>query len=191
MMISCHRGDPANTRPQPGDWAVNHRLVNTDGVISLRRANDSDVEGCVSVLSHLPNYFTSNTHDELRASMPRHLAWVAIDDANEARIVGFLLAEKRYARSAEITFAAVRPEHRSAGIGTQLLDRLLDDLGEHGVQLVQAKTLDVTSEYEPYVATRAFWEARGFVQVDSIDPLPGWQPGNPSAIYVAALDSTR
>jgi len=33
--------------------------------------------------------------------------------------------------------------------------------------------------------------ARGFVQIDTIDPLPGWQPGNPSAIYVAALAETR
>lgn len=143
------------------------------------------------VLSRLPDYFTSDTHDELRASMPRHLAWVAFDDTDEAGIVGFVLAERRHVRSAEVTFAAVRPEHRGVGIGTLLLDRLFEDLGERGVQLVEAKTLDASSEYEPYVATRAFWEARGFVQVDCIDPLPGWQPGNPSAIYVAALESTR
>jgi hypothetical protein len=36
--------------------------------------------------------------------------------------------------------------------------------------------------YPPYVATRAFWERSGFVQVDTIDPLPGWQPGSPAAI---------
>jgi hypothetical protein len=30
----------------------------------------------------------------------------------------------------------------------------------------------------------------GFVQVDTIDPLPGWNPGNPAAIYVAALEPT-
>jgi hypothetical protein len=34
---------------------------------------------------------------------------------------------------------------------------------------------------QPYEATRAFWERRGFVQVATIDPLPGWQPGNPAA----------
>jgi ribosomal protein S18 acetylase RimI-like enzyme len=28
------------------------------------------------------------------------------------------------------------------------------------------------------------------LQVDGIDPLPGWDPGNPSAIYVKALTST-
>jgi hypothetical protein len=48
-----------------------------------------------------------------------------------------------------------------------------------------------SGEVPPYVATRAFWELRGFVHVDTIDPLPGWQPGNPAAIYAAALRSTR
>ncbi|HEY3733554.1 MAG TPA: hypothetical protein VGL63_06535 [Streptosporangiaceae bacterium] len=43
---------------------------------------------------------------------------------------------------------------------------------------------------EPYVATRAFWERRGFRQIDCIDPLPGWQPGNPAAVYVAAITAT-
>jgi hypothetical protein len=43
----------------------------------------------------------------------------------------------------------------------------------------------------PYEATRAFWERNGFVHVDTIDPLPGWEPGNPAAIYVAALRPTR
>ena len=39
--------------------------------------------------------------------------------------------------------------------------------------------------------TRAFWEHNGLVQIDTIDPLPGWQPGNPVARYVAALWPTR
>ena len=55
----------------------------------------------------------------------------------------------------------------------------------------EAKTLDRSSGYRPYEATRAFWERNGFVHVDTIDPLPGWEPGNPAAIYVAALCPTR
>jgi hypothetical protein len=43
----------------------------------------------------------------------------------------------------------------------------------------------------PYEATRAFWERNGFIHVDTIDPLPGWEPGNPAAIYVAALRPAR
>jgi hypothetical protein len=40
-------------------------------------------------------------------------------------------------------------------------------------------------------ATWAFWERNGFIQIDTINPLPGWQPGNPAAIYVAAFRPTR
>lgn len=38
---------------------------------------------------------------------------------------------------------------------------------------MEVKTLDASSGYEPYGATRTFWEGRGFVQIDCIDPLPG------------------
>jgi hypothetical protein len=51
----------------------------------------------------------------------------------------------------------------------------------------ELKTLDSSVDYEPYQATRAFWERMGFIQIDTIDPLPGWNPGDPAAIYVAAL----
>lgn len=67
---------------------------------------------------------------------------------------------------------------------------MLDALAGEGVRLVEVKTLDQAVDYPPYVATRAFWERRGFVQIDTIDPLPGWRPGNPAALYVAALGST-
>ena len=66
-----------------------------------------------------------------------------------------------------------------------------DHLAASGISVVEAKTLDSSSGYRPYEATRAFWERNGFIHVDTIDPLPGWEPGNPAAIYVAALRPTR
>ena len=68
---------------------------------------------------------------------------------------------------------------------------MLAHLAGNGVRIVEVKTLDRSAGYAPYEATLAFWERRGFIQVDMIDPLPGWQPGNPAAIYVAALAPTR
>lgn len=159
-------------------------------MISLRRATGADVERCVGVLAQLPDHFTADTHDQLRATMPAHRGWVAVDAPGAGDVVGFVVAEQRYARSAEITFAAVRPDRQGTGVGTVLVERTLDELGSAGVLVVEVKTLDASAGYAPYVATRRFWEGRGFVQVDCIDPLPGWQPGNPSAIYVAALTAT-
>jgi hypothetical protein len=57
--------------------------------------------------------------------------------------------------------------------------------------VVEVKTLDASAGYPPYEATRAFWERGGFVLVDTIDPLPDWEPGSPAAVYVAAVRPTR
>jgi GNAT superfamily N-acetyltransferase len=86
---------------------------------------------------------------------------------------------------------AVDAARRSRGHGTLLLGHVLDSLASAGISVVAAKTLDASSGYRPYEGTRAFWERNGFVQVDAIDPLPGWQAGNPAAIYVAAIRATR
>lgn len=77
------------------------------------------------------------------------------------------------------------------GVGTLLIEHVLDALAGTGVILVEAKTLDCSAGYGPYESTRAFWERRGFVQIDRIDPMPGWQSGSPCALYVAALGPTR
>jgi ribosomal protein S18 acetylase RimI-like enzyme len=157
-------------------------------VIFVRRASEPDLEQCVGVLACLADYFTPDTHDEVRKAFLQHPAWVATLDEE---VIGFLLVERRYSSTAEITFAAVLPDRQRAGVGTALVDTALGSLAHEGVAVVEVKTLDASSGYEPYVATRAFWERRGFHQIDCVDPLPGWQPGNPSAIYVAALTATR
>src|SRR6516225_3605197 len=77
--------------------------------------------------------------------------------------------------------------HEAWGHGTRLLRSVLDNLAETGVSVVTVKTLDSSAGYAPYEATRAFYERNGFVYVDTIDPLPGWPPGNPAAIYAAAI----
>jgi ribosomal protein S18 acetylase RimI-like enzyme len=157
-------------------------------VLNVRPGGVSDVEACVAVLAGLPTHFTPDTHDDVRSTLPGAAAWLAADGDD---VVGFVLAERRFPAAAEITYAAVRADRQGAGIGTRLVDAALAALADDGVVLVEVKTLDESAGYEPYVATRAFWFGRGFRQVDRIDPLAGWQPGNPAAIYVAALAPTR
>jgi GNAT superfamily N-acetyltransferase len=119
----------------------------------------------------------------------QHKGWVVSESPGS--IVGFAVVARRSQRAAEVLWIAVDGARRGAGVGSLLLNHLLTELEGDGVQLVEAKTLDQTADYAPYETTRAFWERHGFVQIDTIDPLPGWQPGNPSAIYVAALATTR
>jgi ribosomal protein S18 acetylase RimI-like enzyme len=162
--------------------------------IEVRQARPDDVDACVDVLAQLPDHFTPDTHDDLRRTFAATIAWVAMATASTGdgvALVGFVLAERRHPGAAEITYAAVLRERQGAGVGTALVDEAIAALAADGVTLVEVKTLDASAGYHPYEATRAFWEARGFRQIDRIDPLPGWQPGNPAAIYVAALGPTR
>jgi ribosomal protein S18 acetylase RimI-like enzyme len=152
--------------------------------VLVRPANAMDAERCVDVLRQLPTHFTPDTHGEALHAVRRDRSWVAVVDD---RIQGFLVLRQRYALSAEITFAAVVPTAQRRGFGRAMVAEAVGRARSAGLRAIEVKTLDQSSGYQPYVATRAFWEGLGFVQIDCIDPLPGWQPGNPSAIYVLAL----
>ena len=152
--------------------------------IVIRRAIESDAELCVRVLAQLPTYFAEPTHPEVRDAIGRVPSWVALDGIE---LVGFLIAPRRFARGAEITFAAVASKSQGKGIGSKLVQHALAHHQAEEASVVLVKTLDESSGYEPYIATRTFWEGHGFLQVDRIDPLPGWEAGNPSALYVRAI----
>lgn len=154
---------------------------------AVRRLTAGDIPAVTAITESLPDYFTGDVPAKAARDAARHDAWVVADaDA----VVGFAIAERKSAGGAEILWMAVDPAWRGRGQGTVLLGRVLDDLAADGVSVVEVKTLDRSADYEPYRATRAFWEGRGFVQVDTIDPLSDWPPGNPAAIYVAALRPT-
>lgn len=157
-------------------------------VLAARRAVPADADECVAIVRGLPGYFTDDVPDKVAIQLPAHPSWVVTDDGD---LVGFAIVDRRSARVAEILWMAVAAARRGRGVGSSLLDRVLGELAADGLQVAEVKTLDAAAGYEPYVATRAFWERHGFVQIDVIDPFPGWQPGNPAAIYVAALAVTR
>ena len=152
--------------------------------MTVRPADPDDVDGCVEVLRALPTHFTPDTHPDAARAVVEDRCWVAVD-ADE--VVGFCALEQRYEHAGEITYAAVLPDRQGRGVGTDLVGAAVAHARAAGLRAIEVKTLDASAGYGPYVATRAFWERRGFVQIDCIDPLPGWQPGNPSAIYVLPL----
>lgn len=59
-------------------------------MVEVRRATSDDVDGCVAVLEALPDYFTPDTHDDLRERFPRCTTYVAVD---EGEVVGCVLLQ--------------------------------------------------------------------------------------------------
>ena len=71
--------------------------------------------------------------------------------------------------------------------GSALLLAIEERLRADGVTLLEVKTLAPTVVYAPYERTRHFYERAGFLLLETVDPYPGWEPGNPCAIYVKIL----
>jgi GNAT superfamily N-acetyltransferase len=156
--------------------------------VIVRPATPDDGPAIDAIIRGLPDFFTPDVPDTVAADMAHHESWV-VADGDE--VLGFAVVDRRSAQAVEVLWAAVRADRRGAGLGRRLVEAVLAELEAGGVRLVEVRTLDRSAGYAPYEATRGFWEARGFLQVDRVDPYPGWQPGNPCAIYVAALAPTR
>ena len=157
-------------------------------VLAVRRFTAGDAPAAASIIRGLPDYFTDDVPAKVERDAATHQAWVLTDSGT---VAGIAVAARKSPGGAEILWLAVDASQRGRGHGTRLLGHVLDHLATAGVSVVEAKTLDRSSGYRPYEATRAFWERSGFIHVDTIDPLPDWPPGNPAAIYVAALRPTR
>lgn len=155
--------------------------------LAERPATAADAGACTRIVRELPEFFTPDVPATVHEELGRHDAWVITEDGT---VLGFAIVRLRGMRAAEIRWLAITAHRRGHGLGTRLLRHVLARLRHTGVALVEAKTLDASAEYPPYVATRAFWERRGFVLLDTIDPFPDWAPGNPCALYVAALATT-
>jgi GNAT superfamily N-acetyltransferase len=157
-------------------------------VPAVRRLEAGDAPAAVAIVRGLPDYFTDDVPAKVERDAAGHEAWVITDSGT---VAGFAVAARKSPAGAEILWIAVDAARRARGLGTSLLTHVLDHLAAAGISVVEAKTLDRSSGYRPYEATRAFWERNGFIHIDTIDPLPGWPPGNPAAIYIAAIRPTR
>ncbi|MGW4769669.1 GNAT family N-acetyltransferase [Nocardia sp. NPDC004278] len=104
-------------------------------MFAVRRAVPADVAGCVAIVRGLPDYFTEDVPAKIADLMRTHPTWVVTDDRG---VVAFAIVDCRSARAAEILWMAVAAALRRGGVGTLLLDRVVGDLAEDGVQVYVA-----------------------------------------------------
>jgi GNAT superfamily N-acetyltransferase len=142
---------------------------------------EDDIPALVSLVADLPEWFSKDVPEQVRADCLRYAGLVAEVDGT---IVGFLL----WLREAEVCdikwLAVVRERHRQ-GIGSRLIKALIQTAGQAGAERIVVDTLAPTHGYEPYARSRAFYEARGF-QLVGIEP-GGFPEGSDKATYVLRL----
>jgi coenzyme F420-0:L-glutamate ligase / coenzyme F420-1:gamma-L-glutamate ligase len=96
--------------------------------------------------------------------------------------LGFLCVQQHTPRAAEITVMGVRREQHRRGIGRALVAAAEGWCRAQGIRFLQVKTLGPSLPDAGYEATRAFYEAAGFVALEELHGL--WSHDNPALILV-------
>lgn len=96
--------------------------------------------------------------------------------------LGFLCVKQHTPRAAELYVMGVRREHHRRGIGRALVAHAESWCRARGIRYFQVKTLGPSNSSPGYDATRAFYEARGFVALEELQGL--WDEDNPALILV-------
>ncbi|MGH2528984.1 MAG: GNAT family N-acetyltransferase [Actinomycetota bacterium] len=122
---------------------------------------------------------------ELRRDLERDDVAIAVISN---QVVGFVVSRRKSPSIVEIRWLAAAQRVQQRGIGTALMAHVHERARTAGARLLEVKTLDTSVPSADYAATRLFYEKRGFELLESIDPFPGWEPGNPCAIYVKILE---
>lgn len=155
-------------------------------MVTIRHADGGEAAEACLELARPMQAFNDDGLETMAEELPTLETVVAFEGET---LVGFASVTDHGPKVCELRWMAVRETHRNQGVGTRLLDRVCERMVADGGRLLTVKTLADTVSFEPYVRTRAFYENRGFLHVETVDPYPDWGPGNPCAIYVKPLSS--
>jgi coenzyme F420-0:L-glutamate ligase / coenzyme F420-1:gamma-L-glutamate ligase len=122
--------------------------------------------------------------------------WFGIEEATAAYIkdaatlptfavepdIGFLCVKQHTVRAAELYVMGVRREHHRRGIGRALVEAAESWCRAHGIRYLHVKTLGPSRPDREYDATRAFYEAMGFVPLEELHGF--WDEENPALVLV-------
>jgi N-acetylglutamate synthase-like GNAT family acetyltransferase len=98
---------------------------------------------------------------------------------------GLLMLKYHSQLSAEVYWMGVDPGCHRRGIGRALMEAAVEDARKQGVRYLFVATLHPDDPYEPYLRTRHFYAAMGFVYVHD-EQFPA-DPENPMAHYLKQL----
>lgn len=133
----------------------------------LRPLRPEDAASVHEVAARLGKWFDAEGLRRIDRDVMTHPGYVA---AQEERLLGFILWARMDPEVADVSWMGVAEALQHRGIGTALLDAVVADLRAARVRFLEVSTVADKVEYEPYVATRRFYRARGFRDF-RVDPL--------------------
>lgn len=150
--------------------------------MTITIVRDRDPDAARQILAALPDWFgipEANEH-YVRAATEK-ASYLARADGTT---VGVALLDRHFPTTGEIHLIAVAPQAHGSGVGSALLAAIEADLVADGARLLEVKTVGPSFDDQGYAATRAFYEARGFLPLEEINGLD-WD--GPTLILVKLL----
>lgn len=153
--------------------------------IRFREAASADAPAMTALIASLPEWFTPDEIETVRQVVgPPGVVAVADD----SRVIGMCVWEQRVDEWEICWLAVARNLHRR-GVGRRMLAWMLQRARRARIARIRVQTVAATTNCEPYVATRAFYEACGF-ELDSIEPQ-AWPDGTDKAVYVLSVHAAE
>ncbi len=125
---------------------------------SLRPLRPADAAAVLALARSLPAWFNAEGLAAIERDVVRHRGFVA----EEESLLGFVLWQPLEDGVADLSWMAVAESRHRRGLGTALLDAVVEAARREGHAFLEVSTLADSCPYEPYARTRAFYRARGF-----------------------------
>ena len=129
-------------------------------------------EICREVLESLPEWFGIPAATARYVSAAEELPMLACFESAGA-VVGFVSVKAQTAVAAEIHVLGVKRAWHRRGIGRQLIEAADRLAASQGAKFLTVKTLSPSRDDPNYAATRAFYEALGFLPIEEFPTLWG------------------
>lgn len=134
------------------------------------------------ILEALPDWFgIEESREEYIRESARMPFWASFA---QERPVGFIALRQTSPHAAEIYVMGVRKEMHRQSTGRALFAALRDYARAEGFRFLQVKTV-AQGVYPEYDATRSFYEACGFCELEVFPTL--WDEGNPCSVMVQSF----
>ena len=135
------------------------------------------------ILHSLPDWFgiEESTRHYIQESQSRYFL-CAYEDG---KAVGFVTIQENFPCTCEIHVMGILPSHHRRGMGRELVDRCADQFRTKGFTFMTVKTVAEPAGGAEYAATRAFYQAMGFLPLDVFPTL--WDEHNPCMLMCRKL----
>lgn len=159
--------------------------MNPQPPITLRRISDPTEKRavCEQTLRDLPEWF--GIEEAIRDYIEDSAAMTFLVAERGGEALGFTALNDHGGCALEIHVMGVRRACHRQGIGRRLVDAAVDEARALGRRLLTVKTLSPRHPSPEYAATRAFYEAMGFLPVEEFPTL--WGEGNPCLLLAKIL----